>query len=171
MLMASGWSESEIEDFIPEDALLEFADACPATTSQIVYLKLSVDDNGNTFVEQMDHATCLAEVNEAKQQREIALQRELAGISTASIDEVTTSDGYMVYFVQALQSEAGSDVYVLSARYEWLIEPKNRDIDVFGLGHCEQLTQLGNSGSVYYRYKADIYGNIRKKNAVEKLCS
>ena len=158
VLVASGWNEEEIEDLIPEDALLEYADALPAVASQEIYVKVGVDDNGETFVEEMSPSECIAEAAEVKQQRDVAVQQQLLGVSTlADKDEVTTDDGYMVYYVQALPSASDSDVYILSARYEWLVEPSDRDIDVFGLGHSSQLDQLGSSSDVYYRYKADVY--------------
>ena len=67
-------------------------------------------------------------------------------------DVIVTTDGYMEYFVSAYN--AGNGEYVLSARYEWLINPNFTDVDVFGLGHDSNLTQLSDY-DVYYRYKVD----------------
>lgn len=66
-------------------------------------------------------------------------------------NELTTSDGYMTYYVQAYNGGNGN--FVLSARYEWLIAPAITRTDVFGLGHGSSLVQTSN---VTYAFKADI---------------
>ncbi len=156
VLVASGWSEEDINDLIPEEALLEYANAYPAMASEEVYLKVGVDDAGETVVEEIDKTTCIAEATAVKEQREIAIQQELSGVSSyTDKDSVTTDDGYLKYYVQAAQSTTNSNEYILSARYEWIVEPEDRDIDVFGLGHSAQLDQT--DSDVYYRYKCEIY--------------
>lgn len=174
VLVKSGWTKEEIEDLIPEEALLEFADASPAVATSEKYLKVSQDVDGNTVVTEMEKAAFETETNLVVQQREqeelAEIQQQLMGENCYSLlatdkNEVRTKDGYMKYYVQAIPgSKAGR--YILSARYEWIVEPSDRLIDVFGLGHDAHLTQNDSESKVYYRYKADVYmiasGNRRK---------
>lgn len=177
VLMASGWSEDDIDDLIPEEAVEEFADASPAITSEIKYLKVSKTGE----VTELSKVACMQKVDAAKRAENLSIVSEQnrldnpvfnrngnIGIGDLVQQPVTTSDGYLTYYVQAYRSN--STTYILSARYEWLIKPFFNEKDVFGLGHDSQITQTGTNADVYYTYKYDLYQNnsFIKSYAVNK---
>lgn len=152
VLLQSGWTKEEIDDFLTEEALLAYKDAQPAVASEKKYYKISED--GMSEISEED---CLSEVeylNELEHDPEKQIS-PFSKIEEGDIekDEQTTYDGYMVFYVSA--HNLGNKEYMLSARFEWLISPFNRKEDVFGLGHSSQLEQQGSAGDVYYVYKAD----------------
>lgn len=148
-LLEGGWTKEEIDDFMTDEALLQYAGATLVESSE-KYLKVS--ENGVT---EISKNVCLEEVKEVQRQivQEQMMIEMTPSVSPQAIDEETTHDGYMVLNVQAFLSSVPS-VYVLSARYEWLIEPDDRKVDVFGLGFSTQLTRT--QETPYYVYKADV---------------
>ena len=153
-LLEGGWTKEEIDDFMTDEVLLQYAGATLVESSE-KYLKVSENS-----VTEISKNACLEEVKDVKKQiaQEQMMMEMTPSISTNSMyDEETTHDGYMVFYVQAYLSSTPS-VYVLSARYEWLIEPDDRKVDVFGLGFSTQLTRT--QDAPYYVYKADVKKTI-----------
>lgn len=165
VLIASGWSEAEIEDLISEEALLEFSNCLPAVSTSKKFFKVSTDERGESVVTEVSEQECVygaMEVQMARNEEEqVSLSQQENGISPQGSEivksEVTTSDGYFTYFVQAYPSATESGIYTLSARYEWLVTPSKTAIDIFSLGHSVHFNQLGDQDDVYYVYKADVY--------------
>lgn len=156
MLLNAGWELAQIEDLISDKELLDYADVITVNSSEKKYYKVT-----DTQTTELTESQCFYEINELKRDFITNLTTENSGISALSIspgdtlkDEIYTSDGYFTYFVQAYYKGGGK--FILSARYEWLISPKNLRIDVFGLGHGNTLTKNISSSDVHYVYKADI---------------
>lgn len=147
VLLQSGWTIEEINDFLTEEALLEYKDAQPAVVSEKKYFKVSED-----AVQEVTKEECEEAVAEIKENNMVSPASYIPGGGVDS-DEVVTTDGYMEYYVSAYNVGENGE-YILSARYEWLISPFFTDIDVFGLGHDTNLTQLSDH-DVYYVYKVD----------------
>lgn len=151
VLLQSGWTQDEIDDLLTEEALLEYTDASPAIVSEKKYFRVGQDG-----VEELTEVQCKKdlEIIEALQVEpgsrvSPASKIPVGGLET---DEVTTTDGYMVYYASVYS--AGNDEYILSARFEWLKSPFFTDTDVFALGFGANLTRLDDH-DVYYIYKAD----------------
>ncbi|QUH30283.1 hypothetical protein [Vallitalea guaymasensis] len=151
VLVNAGWTLEDINDLLTEDALLEFANAKIAGSS-VKYFK--VTDNEVVEVSKKQAMTKVEE-NKKKELLNTIMRNSITTDSLGDIykDDQTTTDGYMSYYVQAY--DLGGGEYMLSARCEWLINPKNRKTDVFGLGHDAHLTQES-SYTPYYVYKADV---------------
>lgn len=151
LLVRNGWTREQIEDLLTDEALLEYVDATLVGSAEKYY---RVSETGAV---EISEATCQTEVQQAK--IEIAQQLLLnnSEISPQVKNELETDDGYMTFYVEVYASSV-ADVYVLNARYEWLIEPDDRETDVFGLGHSSQLTRTNDS--VYSIYKADVKKTI-----------
>lgn len=152
VLVDSGWTYKDIDDLLTEDALLEFSNA-KSLGSSVKYIKVTEDE-----VVEMSKEEMMTKVKELKKERDaIALSEgdlvTLRSPGDTIQDPVITTDGYMSYYVQTY--DLGGGEYMLSARYEWLINPNNRREDVFGLGHDVNLTQLS-TYTPYYVYKTDI---------------
>lgn len=156
VLLKSGWTEEEIKEYIPKEGLLQYADALPAVATDERFVKVSEDADGSVVVTELPEEAFKAEVrNEASKRLAEELQNSNAGLCNDTKDTVTTSgDYYLTYYVQALPSSKAKE-YVLSARYQWLIAPDDRKIDVFGLGHDGNLTQT--MDPVTYVYKTNVY--------------
>ena len=161
-LISTGWTQSEIDDLLTDEALLVYADAISSVVSEKSYFR--VNETGATKVSKKEFDAGVKLAKEVQAQNIEKMQVAAAAakttaitsgeemVSLSSINTVTTTDGYMEYYVQS--SDLGNHKFALAARYEWLIEPSNRDIDAFGLGHDTNLTQT-NEG-VYYVYKSDL---------------
>lgn len=148
VLLQSGWTREEIDDLLTEEALLEYKDAQPAVAFEQKYFR--VTDEGAYEITEDE---C-----ELQLQQVAAMESGIAPcLSGYKRDELTTTDGYLTYFVAANTTDK-KDEYTISARFEWLKNPWNRKEDVFALGHAQELTQLDRS--VYYIYKADITTTI-----------
>ncbi|MBQ9121555.1 MAG: hypothetical protein IJY12_04225 [Clostridia bacterium] len=162
VLLQSGWTQEEIDDLLTEEVLLEYKDVQSVMVSDKKYFKVASSGD----VSEVTEADCALAV---EQRKLIAYERMIAsrdaGENSVGVmavipggetvyDEVLTTDGYLEYYVSAYN--CGNGEYILSARYEWVIDPYNKKVDVFGLGHCDGLTQVGDSGGVYYVYKADV---------------
>ena len=156
VLTNAGWEENDIYDMLSEEEILTYADVESVVTSEKKYYKVS-----DTQTTEISENQCHYEINKIKKDFIANLTPQNSGISVCSMvigdtvkDETKTTDGYFTYYVQAYRK--GSVTFILSARYEWLISPKNRKIDVFGLGHDTNLTKNISSSDVHYVYKADI---------------
>lgn len=149
VLLQSGWTQEEIDDFLTEEALLAYKDAEPAVVSEKKYFKVTTDS-----IQEVTKEECESGVAEALriENNEVSPAAIIPGGQTV-YDEVVTTDGYMEYYVSAYNA-GGDGEYIISARYEWLTNPIFTDEDVFGLGHDTNLTQLSDY-DVYYVYKVD----------------
>ena len=146
-LLSAGWTMERIDDLLTEEALLEYADAKSVISSEKKYFKVTDEDSV-----AITESECMNAV--------AAIENANSGVSVCAggdtiINEITTTDGYLTYFVEVYSF--GDGTYMLSGRYEWLITPQNRRIDVFAVNHSNHLVQLSNSSEVYYVYKADHY--------------
>ncbi len=156
-LLNAGWTTEEIYDLLTDEAILEFAKAKAVVSSEKKFFRVT-EENSIAITEE----ECMEAVN--------SIQNATNGISVCAAgdeikDEVTTTDGYLTYYVEVYSIGGGE--YMIGARFEWLIEPLNRRIDVFAINHCDQLTQISDSDEVYYVYKADYYSNFNTLSTME----
>lgn len=157
-LLEAGWTIEEIDDFLSDEVLLEFATAKAVVSSDKKYYRVTEEDSIAITEEE-----CMNAIN--------AIQSVNNGISLCSEgeeirDEVTTTDGYLTYYVEVYSNGGGE--YIIGGRFEWLIAPLNTKIDVFAVSHDYQLTQVGNYSDVYYIYKAD-YGITRETTTPDEM--
>lgn len=116
-------------------------------------------------VTQISEIECMAAVNELKpkldKQKMMMVQRclnpesyETMAIDESLTDDVTTHDGYMKYSV-SVEPASGTNNYRVSADFEWLVEPDDTAIDVWGVGYDSNLVRLG-SEEVTFSYTVDV---------------
>lgn len=158
VLLQSGWTMEEIDDLLTDEAILAYKDALPVEVSEKKYYRVTEE-----AVYEITAEECQTQLEAIEQVENQNTEPGVAPMAVIPDDgygetEVTTTDGYLTYYVMA--HNVGNGHYVLSARYEWLKDPRNRKIDIFGLGHSEQLTQVGNATNVYYIYKCDVLEKI-----------
>ena len=152
VLLQAGWTITQIEDLLTEEALLAYADVESVVSFDEKYMKITDDE-----VIELTERQCFEEITEIYSAKNNTNSRSLGG-GDQIIDTVTTSCGYLEYYVSVYSY--GNGEYMVSARFEWLIDPQNRKHDVFGLGHSYNLTQLSDF-DVYYIYKYDmVNGNV-----------
>lgn len=142
-LLNAGWTEEDIYDLLSDEALLEFADAKAVVASEKKYYKVTEEENI-----EISETECMEAVNTINAMTNCTVSVCSGG--DTYIDDVTTSDGYLTYYVELY--DFGNGDYMLSGRFEWLISPTNRREDVFGVGHDGYLTQYSDY-PVYYIYK------------------
>jgi len=144
-LLGAGWTIAEIDDLLSDKVLLEFAEAKAVVSSDKKYYRVTEEDSIAITEEECKNA-----INANKN-----IEKGISSYSGGDtiIDDITTTDGYLTYYVEVYSFGGGE--YMISGRYEWLKVPLNTKIDVFSVSHDYQLTQLGNSDDVYYVYKAD----------------
>lgn len=158
-LLNAGWTTEEIYDLLTDEAILEFAKAKAVVSSEKKFFRVT-KENSIAITEE----ECMEAVN--------SIQNATNGISVCAAgdeikDEVTTTDGYLTYYVEVYSIGGGE--YMVGGRFEWLKTPLNTKIDVFAVSHDYQLTQLGNSSDVYYIYKADYYGVTRETTIPDEM--
>lgn len=151
VLHSSGWEQEEIDRIFTEKALLAYADTTLVATSE-KYYRVIEDENI-----EISKQYCIQEVEKVKAEREQQLMSYVIDGTLLDKDEIKTSDGYLKYSVKVYKQNNVTGRYIVVGEYTWLIPPKNEKIDVFGVGHSSQLTQVGKSQDVYYTYSADIY--------------
>ena len=157
-LLNAGWTIEEIYDLLSDEAIIEFADAKAVVSSDKKYFRVTEEESIAITEEE-----CMEAVN--------AIQNTANGISVCAAgdeikDEVTTTDGYLTYYVEVYS--IGNGEYMVGGRFEWLKTPLNTKIDVFAVSHDYQLTQVGNAADVYYIYKAD-YGITRETTVPDEM--
>ncbi len=166
VLLQSGWTQEEIDDMLTEEIILEYKDVQPAVVSERKFFKVTEEGTYEITQDVCEREVALVkELKEAEQTGGVMHRTVIPG-GTTGTDTVVTTDGYLEYYVSAYN--AGGGEYILSARYEWLISPWNRKIDVFGLGHDSNLTQLDDYGYSYvykYDYKVVNGNNINELTA------
>ena len=158
-LLNAGWTTEEIYDLLTDEAILEFAKVKAVVSSEKKFFRVT-EENSIAITEE----ECMEAVN--------SIQNATNGISVCAAgdeikDEVTTTDGYLTYYVEVYSIGGGE--YMVGGRFEWLKTPLNTKIDVFAVSHDYQLTQLGNSSDVYYIYKADYYGVTRETTIPDEM--
>ncbi|WP_342479347.1 hypothetical protein NYE24_11085 [Paenibacillus sp. FSL H7-0350] len=94
----------------------------------------------------------VAEYNVAQNEKQTLpklrmIKQQEVNIQNSSVDYVT-DDGYMKYTMQAFK--VGTNDYQLNLRFEWVISPSQRGIDILALGHGPQLVQSGNQSNVIF---------------------
>ncbi|MCC8123068.1 MAG: hypothetical protein LIO58_05980 [Oscillospiraceae bacterium] len=158
VLLSAGWTQEEIDDLLSDDVIRGYADTTFAGESEKQYFKVS--DDGTIY--SLSETDCLQQVFAIKQQEAASNLISAASIAVGDTDqsEVTTSDGYMVYYVQAYRKS--NDEFIISARFEWIITPFYKNVDVFGLGHDDKLTQIDDSA--YYAFKYTVYETMGGKS-------
>ncbi len=157
-LLNARWTTEEIYDLLTDEAILEFAKAKAVVSSEKKFFRVTEEDSIAITEEE-----CMEAVN--------AIQNIANGISVCAAgdeikDEVTTTDGYLTYYVEVYSIGGGE--YMVGGRFEWLKTPLNTKIDVFAVSHDYQLTQVGNAADVYYIYKAD-YGITRETTVPDEM--
>lgn len=154
VLLQSGWTQEDIDDLLTEEALLEFANTEEAL-SQEKYYRVKDD----TEVEEISEEQCEQEIAQIDMIENIGGSvSPLSTIPVGTTTEISGGTSYVklnLYAYNAGYNADGVREYVLSARFEWLKSPVNREKDVFGLGHSTNLDQKGNQNDVYYVFKAN----------------
>lgn len=154
VLRSAGWSDEDISDLLTYDVVCSYAGLKLVDTNQTYY---RVTENSS---EPITKEECLADLTASDSALYIPngnpMISPLAHGDTWK-NEITTTDGYITYFIQVY--DAGSGIYVISGRYEWLAVPGTTLTDIFAIG-CEQhLQPNGPIGSeelgLYYIYKYD----------------
>lgn len=157
-LLNSGWTQEDIDDLLTDEALLVYADAISSSVSEKKYYRVTEDE-----VIEISKNECNAGVTEAKSiiNKNHKLLTNQPSVNTVS-PTVTTYDGYMESYVQVVH--LGGKKYAIGSRFEWLIEPTQRRIDVFGVGHDGSVVK--NNDPVYFIYKADKKKINRQTEAI-----
>lgn len=154
VLHSAGWSDEDISDLLTYDVVCGYAGLKLVNTNQ-TYYRVTEDSS-----EPITKEECLADLAASDSALYIPsgnpMISPLAHGDTWK-NEVTTTDGYLTYFVQVY--DAGSGIYVISGRYEWIKTPFTTLTDSFAVG-CDQYMQpngsLGTTDlGLYYVYKYD----------------
>lgn len=156
VLLQAGWTMEDINDLLSDEALMAFKDVKNIVASDKKYLKI-VDDE----IVEITEDQCMQELSTINPIEQCAVNTLSFVPGDEIINEVTTTDGYLTYYVNVYY--VGGVEYILQARYEWLKKPFCTFIDVFGLGHDVNLTQPEGASGVYYVYKADWYDQYGNK--------
>lgn len=145
VLLASGWSLSDIEYFLLPEDVENFASCLPAISSSKKYYRATSDG-----FSEVSETECFAAV----QLYQTSLQN--GNISLLSWgDNTVTNDGYLEYDLSVFPLEDGEN-YLLQLNFDWLTSPPHRRRDVIGLGHGTTVDQVGNSSGVTTRYYATL---------------
>ena len=145
VLLASGWTLEDVENFyLPADVEL-FALCGPAISTSEKYYQVSADG-----ASEVSKATCLAAV----QSRQAALESGIATVSDIG-DSTVAGNGYLRY-VLSVYPQSSSGTYVLELNFTWLIVPPERYTDAVALTFSDGLTRQGVSSNITTRYYATI---------------
>lgn len=164
ILLDSGFTLEEINFLFTPEQIMEYSEVKPAAARRDVYIKMSTDDKtGETIVTEIPEQICMQSVSRLREERDQALKNASLGIETyannsgGSHDDLVTSDGYMRMIVSAYEYAGEEDVYKVAGQFIWLISPAQRHVDVVGVGHQGNLTQLGKSSDYHFSYTADLF--------------
>lgn len=145
VLLASGWTLEDVENFyLPEDVEL-FALCGPAISTSEKYYQVSADGTS-----EVSKATCLAAV----QTQQAASKSGIATVSDIG-DSTIAGNGYLRY-VLSVYPQPSSGTYVLELNFTWLIVPPERHTDAVALTFSDGLTRQGVSSNITTRYYATI---------------
>lgn len=145
VLLASGWTLEDVENFyLPADVEL-FALCDPAISTSEKYYQVSADG-----ASEVSEATCLAAV----QTQQAALETGIATISDIG-DSTIAGNGYLRY-VLSVYPQPSSGTYVLELNFTWLIVPPDRYTDAVALIFADGLSWQYASSNVTTRYYATI---------------
>ena len=129
VLHSAGWSDEDISDLLTYDVVCGYAGLKLVNTNQ-TYYRVTEDSS-----EPITKEECLADLTASDSALYIPsgnpMISPLAHGDTWK-NEVTTTDGYLTYFVQVY--DAGSGIYVISGRYEWIKTPFTTLTDSFAVG-------------------------------------
>lgn len=172
VLLESGFTLEEIQNFVPENELASYAEVGPAISSTEVFLKISVDDEtGTVTVTEMTEKACLegaAIVQNLRENMSIngntskptSLDSDIGGH-----DDINTSNGFMRMIVSAYPylpypDGDGDRRLKIAGQFIWLTTPNERFVNVVAVGHSSNLTQIGDSNDYTFEYSADIISTI-----------
>lgn len=155
VLLDSGWSPEEIDDLLTDEVVANYANATSVGYEKKFYRI------GEDSVIEITEEECNEDINNIAHQ--IFDEVEMIGNGSVAApclapgtdkkDEEITEDGYFTSYVR-VYAYGGGD-FMLQARFEWLITPSNRKLDVFALRNSISLLP-GDRDDIYYVYKADV---------------
>ncbi|MNO13059.1 hypothetical protein D3C76_26840 [compost metagenome] len=183
VLLNSGWTQKEINDLLTKEEVERYTNSAlvEQTTHYIKQtVKVDVQGDGQTLTQELPPTITpiegteevvplsedefyqeVAEYKAAQNEKQTLpklrnTEQQEVNIQNSSVDYVT-DDGYMKYTMQAFK--VGTNDYQLNLRFEWVISPSQRGIDILALGHGPQLVQSGNQSDVIFTAAYDVVSN------------
>lgn len=157
ILISSGWIQKEIDDLLTKDEVDRYANSAlvEQTTHYVKQtVKVHVQDRAQTFTSQeltptitpIEGTVEVVSLSEDEFYQEVAEHKEVQNdkqtlpklrnienqeVSIQAVNpslDYITDDGYMRYTMQGFK--VGTNDYQLNLRFEWVISPSNRGIDI-----------------------------------------